>query len=803
MRTFSTLPALALTTLALASGCGQVKPNEGPDQVAASKATLHRSRDCNELTADLRADTIAKINKQIDSMIAAVRDCRTALGADADLCGAYYGGYGRSVSEDSMAGAEPPRAAGEPTGGGEGTGSSDFGAGSPSYSETNTQVQGVDEADIVKSDGQRLFVLHGSTFRVLQAYPLAALTELGVTDIEGSPTEMYVEDGVAVIYSQVDGTPVYAAAGVAAPSRGYGGREPNVEPPVAPGGGSYGGYSANPLTKITVLRIAPDFSTSVAKETYLEGNYLSSRRVDRHVRTVLQGQGSTDLSGQLLNSAAEDLGLDENSDVLSSLELVRSVAIAKVGQLGLDRWLPRTFEKQGANVSAKTLACGDAYTPTSGTTQDGLTEVSTLDLSNLAAATQEVAIFGQAGTVYGNAGTLYVAASGYSDMPFGGGVVGVASSGSGGGSAPSTPPPDSTSPAPEARSGNIGLRDVADKRIARPELPEVITLTKTHVHKFTFSAEGTPVYVSSGTVDGAVQNQFSLDERDGILRIATTEQRMYRSDFEGGNSRSDDLARPRSLTHVFALETSAGELTQKGAVKDLAPNEQIYSVRFVGPKAYVVTFRQVDPLFVLDFANPSAPSKLGELKIPGFSEYMHPLDENHLLTIGKEADASGRVQGMALQIFDVSNPTAPQQKQKFVYSPSSYGYSEASYNHKAFTYFAEKNLLAFPYTSYDQNTGRQSSTLELFKVGTSDGFTRLGGIDHSAFFSEQQSSCYYVDPTVRRGLFIEDVAYSLSYGGVIAKRIDDLAGAGVSLALPSPYPQASGGCDAPGKPSGG
>ncbi len=554
-----------------------------------------------------------------------------------------------------------------------------------------------------------------------------------------------------------------------------------------------------------MLRLEANSATSLAKETYLEGSYLSSRRVGNQVRTVLSGSGAYEMTGQLIGEAGSGIEMQPETDVLAALETVRSKAIAKANQIPLERWLPRTFDKQGDAVTSAPLLCSNAYTPSVGTTEGGLTEVSTLDLGNLAADTQEIAIFGQAGTVYGNEGTLYIAAGAYTDTPWGGGwgnggpsVEASEGSSPGGG--------NTTSPSPTPQNGNVGLLDTARKTIARPELPDVISLTKTHLHKFTFSAEGTPVYESSGTIAGEVNNQFSLDERNGVLRVATTERRAFRSDYEG-NRGSDE--RPRMLSHVFALQSQGGELGVLGAVRDLAPDERIYSVRFVGARAYVVTFKQVDPLFVLDFANPAAPAVLGELTIPGFSNYMHPLDDNHLLTIGQEADENGRVQGLALQIFDVSQPTAPQRTQKFVYS-ANYGYSEASYNHKAFTYFADKGLLAFPYTSYDSNTGVQTSTLELFRVSTEAGFDRLGGIDHSGFFTQPQSACTWVDPTVRRGLFIDDVAYSVSFGGIIAKNVNDLGAAGASVALPNPYGSepnncgggVGGGEDAdPGQPS--
>ncbi len=236
MRTLPTLPLLALTALVLAAGCGEVAVQGDPQNIGSGRATLRRSRDCNELVADLRADVVAKINKQIDSMADAVRDCRTALGPDQAMCNYYLGGGGYATDDSDFA---PPRSAGEAdnsTSGAPTAGSPESGE-KPAYSDTNTQVAGVDEADIVKTDGQRLFVLHGNTFRVMQAYPMDSLAELSVTTIEGTPSEMYVENGLVVIFSQVDGAPVYAAAGVPSPNQGQSGDDA----PIAPGGDYRGG----------------------------------------------------------------------------------------------------------------------------------------------------------------------------------------------------------------------------------------------------------------------------------------------------------------------------------------------------------------------------------------------------------------------------------------------------------------------------------------------------------------------------------------------------------------------------------
>jgi len=252
--------------------------------------------------------------------------------------------------------------------------------------------------------------------------------------------------------------------------------------------------------------------------------------------------------------------------------------------------------------------------------------------------------------------------------------------------------------------------------------------------------------------------------------------------------------RPQSVSHVFVLGQQGASLGVQGDVGDLAPNEQIYSARFVGDRGYVVTFRQVDPLFVIDLAVPTAPRVAAELKIPGFSEYMHPIDDGHLLTIGQDATLDGQVTGLALQIFDVTDATQPALVHKHVYSNQESGYSEALYNHKAFTYDERLGMLAFPFTGWNTFDGSMRSSLELFRVSLTDGFASLGSVDHSAFFAGGNEYGYcggYYGVDVRRGLFIEDHVYSISYGGVIASSINSpsVAVASVPLAAPvSPYP---------------
>ena len=165
----------------------------------------------------------------------------------------------------------------------------------------------------------------------------------------------------------------------------------------------------------------------------------------------------------------------------------------------------------------------------------------------------------------------------------------------------------------------------------------------TAIHKFDISSPTKTVYRGSGSVSGYLLSQWSLSEFGGVLRVVSTETPAWWG--EGRESES----------YLTTLREQDGALSQVGRIGGLGKGERVYAVRFVGNTGYVVTFRQVDPLFVVDLAAPTAPKLLAALKIPGFSEYMHPLDDTHLLTIGRDASATGRTQALQLQIFDVTD----------------------------------------------------------------------------------------------------------------------------------------------------
>ncbi len=277
------------------------------------------------------------------------------------------------------------------------------------------------------------------------------------------------------------------------------------------------------------------------------------------------------------------------------------------------------------------------------------------------------------------------------------------------------------------------------------------------VHEFAIS--GLPNhthYVASGSVAGRALNQFAMDERDGYLRIATT---------------TGHPPDPDAISQLTVLATEDDQLVKVGSVDNIAKGEDIRSVRFDGTRAFVVTFKKTDPLFAFDLADPRNPRLLGELLIPGFSTYLHMLDDNHLLTIGYDADDHGSFaffNGVILQIFDVSDMTQPQLAHKYNIGTRGSS-SEALTNHLAFTYYPEYALLSIPMTICEgggdgaYGTNMTFSGLMLFDTSVAGGFAEHGRIPHPV---SDGISCtnWWTDAesVVRRSLFLDEWVYSIS-----------------------------------------
>ncbi len=289
------------------------------------------------------------------------------------------------------------------------------------------------------------------------------------------------------------------------------------------------------------------------------------------------------------------------------------------------------------------------------------------------------------------------------------------------------------------------------------------------IHKFRLGARASATrYAGSGAVPGHVLNQFAMDEWYGFLRIATTRGKV---------------PDPKVESEVSVLtEAANGNLIRIGAIEHLARGEDIRAVRFDNDRGYVVTFKKTDPLFVLDLRRPQHPTVLGELKIPGFSTYMHRIDPNHLLSIGLDANDHGDFayfDGVLLQLFDVTNPTDPQliHKEKIGTRGSS---SEAITNHLAFNYLDERGLLAIPMTicngGGDGSNGNDLNFagLLVYQVSVKNGFRRLGGVDHSIAGSDCNTWWSQATSTVKRSLFLDDWVWSIALDRAKVQKLSSL-----------------------------
>jgi len=300
-------------------------------------------------------------------------------------------------------------------------------------------------------------------------------------------------------------------------------------------------------------------------------------------------------------------------------------------------------------------------------------------------------------------------------------------------------------------------------------------MEKTVIHKIAFNGSQLS-YKATGQVPGHVLNQFSMDENNNYFRIATTRSQSW--------SRLESATKD-SYNNVYVLDD---KLQTVGALENLASGEQIYSARFIGDRAYLVTYKQTDPLFAISLKDPKAPQVLGELKIPGYSTYLHPYADNLLLGFGRdtETNASGGVinKGLKLGLFDVTNPSAPKELDSFV-TGDQYSDSIALSDHKAFLADSSKNLVSIPATFRSGAYGAKVEFSGALVFGINNNKIKLRGrIDHSdnGNYTNQDywGGIGYFDNSVKRSLYIDDALYTFSNKFL---KISDLKSSGDNLTL--------------------
>ncbi len=512
-----------------------------------------------------------------------------------------------------------------------------------SYSSTNVQEKGVDEGDLVKTDGNFIYLARGSRFLVIQAQPPEQSTIVSDIDLHETISELHlVGNRVAIITAPsyytvmpLAASPTVMADAImpqAATTRIY---NYDISTPAAPVLSSrfdFPGYLQgsrrinNTIYLITTYHI--DISAPVSAWSYLpNGSYSAESYL----------QASTKASNE-------------------NLKLINALTLADM--------IPKytrtiyTGGVAGAPVVSPVVASGDVYIPESGNGTD-LSLIISLDSTSANPNVASSGVISSGGQIYMSPESLYLASS--NNWAWIEPVQGIA------------------------------------QPVSNPE-------PWTALHKFSLAnGVGKPLYKGSGMVPGWVNNQFSMGEYLGNLRIGTTRGGWWG---EGISNR------------LTILAEQEGALVEKGKIENLAQGEKIYSMRFDRNRAYMVTFRQTDPLFTFDLSDPLNPKKMGELKVDGFATYIHLIgqDNSRLLTVGRSADTSGRVTGNKLQLFDVANLASPTLVGSYELGD---GWSTALYDYHAFLYYEPLGILAIPYYSYGTSAGLYSSGLRVFNVNQS------------------------------------------------------------------------------------
>jgi len=594
------------------------------------------------------------------------------------------------------------------------------GGGASQVSTTNNQVAGVDEADFVKNDNKYIYIVTGKHFRIIEAWPAALSKEIAKVEVEGTPRKLFVSGDRALIYSSL---PLEGSS-----KSSYYRSECTY------------GYSCSftgdgKPTLITFLDISDRAAPKKVRMIKLTGSYVNARRVGDAVFTVLSSPGISFPGLKYYPPINSGCGTTiERWEIIEAYDKLRAENRKIIQETSLKDWLPSINDHILAGNGAGTIresmtGCKGFY---KSTLSDGrqFSSLLAVNMSNNQPATAST-IVSMPGAVYASAKALYIS------VPH------------------------------QHQSGTGWYRGMSNVQEAST------------VHKFVLNPkEATAGYAGSGVVKGRVLNQFSMDEYQDHLRIATTNGRV-----------------PSPTVHstLSILQQQGGALVLTGAVDNLAPKEDIRSVRFDGGRSFMVTFKKTDPLFVFDLSNPRKPQVLAELKIPGFSTYMHMMDEHHLLTIGYDANEQGSFAwftGVMLQIFDVSNLKNPMLIHKEVIGTRGSS-SAALNNHLAFNYFAPKDLLAIPMTVCEGSSGGGSygkdmtfSGLMVFDTTAQSGFSRRGQVSHPAG-SDITCSNWWTNAKsqVERSIIMDDYVFSVSKSLIKVNSLKDLPTDLVSLSI--------------------
>ena len=513
------------------------------------------------------------------------------------------------------------------------------------YSTTNVQVENVDEADIIKTDGEYIYYITNGEILVVKAESLEVVAKINKDDElnpnkKFSANEIFINGNTLValgnefVYEAVKTKTQTTQAEFYDAIMSY----------------DLARVTSNRTAKAIVYDISNKENPVIKREINLDGYYSNSRMIGENVYFI---------------STKTTYYVDDLAD---------------------NEILP-IYKDSAISNETKQIAYSDiAYFE--GTDSQSFTLVAGFNINNNEEMFLET-FFGASDTIYANEKNMYLAQVHYDDN---------------------------------------------------------YRLTKSTIYKFNLQA-GAVILDCKGEVKGNLNNQFAMDEYEGNLRIATT-----------------DYSGEETVNQVYILDEKLKEI---GKIENMAPDEKIYSVRFIGKVGYVVTFKQIDPLFVLDLSDPTNPTIKGELKIPGYSSYLHPYDENHIIGIGynTQTNSYGSTTNTSIKMsmFDISDLENP--KEMFNISVGNrYSYSEVTSNHKALFYNKNRKLIGFPVTIRENYYENDTNNFILFEIDLENGFKEHGRIAQKIDYRTN----------IDRAIYINDRLYTLADYQIVSYDLNTL-----------------------------
>jgi uncharacterized secreted protein with C-terminal beta-propeller domain len=604
-------------------------------------------------TSATRVDRLARLGTQEafrDYLANAARN-RGGLGAMATGFGARLNGPVMAVTATSTAG----------------------------HSQTNTQVAGVDEGDIIENDGRHLYILSRDELVIVDAQDADAPVVASRTKIDGSPLAEYLHEGRLTVLSSV-WKPANAPG------------NPGIMPLL--------GMRHAGQVQVTVYDVAEPAEPRLLSSTSIDGAYVDSRMVDGRLALVVQNDllaGYWSGAPVIMPAVMPEGKVAFAAAPVSDAALAKRIRQAPVARI-LPTWTKTVVKADGTSTtSAPQLVSRpqDVLSPAIGS-EVNLTSVVLVDvhaaIPGIAGATSVIGSY--ASMLHMNAEELYV-----------------------------------FSPRREWIHGE-----------------------RTDVQRFDITGTA-PRLIASGSFAGHLLNQFSADDHEDFLRVAVTKTtREPPANDASPTVGSPDIAvslpfmpwNTNRSNAVYVLATQGDTLAVVGSVENIAPGESIMSARFVGETAYMVTFEQVDPLYVVDLSTPTAPRIAGELKVPGFSRFLQPLDDGFLLGIGRDADPeTGRTRGMKVSLFDVRDASAPKEVGTFLvdHPAEGWSWSDAEWDHHALGFFPELDVVALPVQSFvmvvadspdGYPTWQTRAGVVVLDIDPVTGITELGTVEHDS-----------------------------------------------------------------------